>query len=148
MNELRGNSNSFVLSNGLSTKSLYLNLGMMLVLLSFYATSIFYEIPILVKVMSLLIFLTLALFSIREVFKSTMLIVENNRLLMGIDEIKASEVEEIIYNSWIIYIKRRNRSTLRKYVTISLRDSKEIEQLKCILNEFGKSNDIKVRKAL
>ncbi|MEK4251835.1 hypothetical protein [Paenibacillus sp. FSL W7-1287] len=148
MDELRGNRNSFVLSNGLSTKSLYLNLGMMLVLLCFYATSIFYEIPILVKVMSLLIFLTLALFSIREVFKSTMLIVENNRLLMGIDEIKASEVEEIIYNSWIIYIKRRNRSTLRKYVTISLRDNKEIEHLKCILNEFGKSNDIKVRKAL
>lgn len=120
----------------------------MLVLLSFYTTSIFYNIHIVVKIISLMIFLVLAFFRILEVLRSTNMIIENNRLIIGIDEISASVVEEIVYNSWIIYIKRKNRGAFRKYVTVSLRDNKELEQLKSKLNEFVKSNDLRIRKVV
>lgn len=137
--------NKFVLMNAFSTKSLFINLGMMLFFAVFYPISVFFDFSIVIKVICIILFIILAIYRILEALRSTDMIVENDRLVIGKDEIRASEVDELVYNSWLIYTKCKNRTGFNKYVTVTLRDNKRLEQLKSKLNEFGKNNNIRIR---
>ena len=144
--EAEKEQSEFTLVNFYSWGNFYLSIGMLVTLLGFFSVIIFiesdvkYVFAILLGGISFIIFLL----KLRELRKTTNIIVNHQKIIYGAEELMPDEIDEIIFFNWIVDIKRKKGT--KSHIRVTLKNNDELETLKSRMIEYGNYNNIRIRR--
>lgn len=139
------NQSEFKLTNIFSWRSFSLSMGMVVNLLVLIGINVFidtkvkYMLGVILVITSLILFV----FKIKEMMRTSTIIVSDHHIIYEEQEIMPDDIDEIVFTNWVVDIKRKKG--MLSHIRLTLKEINELEQFKRNIMEYSRRHSIKVR---